>query len=84
MTKTIIIGDEQQKKKPIEFHKFLFLNDDGEIELIDGFDTRPSDYLTIELISLKYSEDFDLMFAHRGNRSAGCLFLGKWNDGVVE
>lgn len=81
MTKTIIIGGEQQKKKPIKFHKFL--NEKGGIEFVGGL-SKPSDYLTIELISLKYGEDFDLMFAYRGDRSAGVLFLGKWNDGVVE
>lgn len=87
MTKTIIIDTSEKLQKtkrklePIEFHKLL--NVKGNI--VGEEDTmNPSEFFIVELISLNYSDDFDIMFAHNGNRSEGCLFLGKWNDGVVE
>lgn len=83
MTRVVILGEEESNKKlkPIEFHKVLccdstFSNCDGMID--------PKAHKVIELISKKYSDSFDVMFAHDGRRQNGILYLGRFNDGVVE
>lgn len=89
MTKTIVIGDSLPKTelKPIEFHKVLL--GEAEIEIVDV--EVPKDYKFIELICHEYGVDdggksFDLIFAYNNpqKRSEGVLYLGSWNDGVVE
>lgn len=81
MTKVIILGQEpkEEKKKPIQFVKSLssMLNIQNSIE-------SPKNYNHIELICRKYNSEYDLMFAYNKDRSNGCLFLGHFNDGVVE
>lgn len=83
MTKTIIIGEPEESKKTakkIEFIKALQVEGD----FVDIGFTDPSGYDYIELISLGYSKDFDLIFAYRiSGRKHGILYLGHWNDGVV-
>lgn len=82
MTKCIIIGKGEQPdlRRPIEFVEQVF---GDEIHLL------PCKYDYIELIakdlcSVKYNDEYDLMFAHNGDRSLGSLYIGYWNDGVVE
>ncbi len=71
---------------PIEFHKLLSVNGNF-VETRDA----PISYNFVELICLNYSDKLDpycrdLMFAFDDpkNREAGTLFLGRWNDGIVE
>lgn len=81
-TKIIIIGQEQtepKKLKPIEFHKELTI-----VAKVINTTSLPSDYQNLELICLNYSDSFDLMFAYDEKREYGILYLGKFNDGVVE
>lgn len=88
MTKTIVIGNPLPKTelKPIEFHKVLL-----ECAEFDIAVEVPKDYKFIELICHEYGSDscgnsFDLIFAYNNpqKRSEGVLYLGSWNDGVVE
>lgn len=81
-TKCIVLGEQptEVKKKPIEFLKDF----SSEGVLYNTMD-KPSDWKFIELICINYSKKLgDVMFAHDGDRSNGCLFFGKWNDGVAE
>jgi hypothetical protein len=83
MTKVIILGQEPEQKKPkrIEF-----------VELIDhskqfiGPRYTPKDFKNIELVAKNWdiAEILDLMFAYDDDRNNGFLFLGHFNDGVVE
>lgn len=84
MTKTIVIGDNEKDapiKKPIVFTKSLSLTNSFQKATM-----TPSDFKFIELISKRYSGQYDIMFAYNNNsfRENGVLYLGKWNDGVVE
>ena len=82
MTKTIVIGkDENNKKKnPIVFYEMLERN-----RTIVPIMSYPQDWKFIELICSNYATEFDLMFAYNdpNSRDWGVLVLGKWNDGVV-
>ena len=86
MTKTIILGEQKDKdaKKPIEFK--YFLTEDIEINTPQGEFNSPSSFKFIELICKKYDQEHDLMFAYYdpNKRSEGLLYVGYWNDGVVE
>jgi len=81
-TKVTILGEantEQKKLKPIEFVKTL----NGNHSFIDAT-FSPSKWDNIELIQRKFY-DFDLMFAYSiDGRDNGLLYLGHFNDGVVE
>lgn len=83
MTKVIIIGKTPQKtEKPIEF--LYCWGSSNKVMKVN--DMAGSDYKFIELICLDYFDGYDLMFAYddpeeRGN---GVLYLGKFNDGIVE
>lgn len=83
MTKCIVLGEENEEqaaKKPIEFVKYL-----GRYSTIETcVHSSPSSCDNIELIAKNYLPNIDLMFAYDTNRSRGTLYLGHWNDGVVE
>ena len=83
-TKTIEIGKQDIKfnNKPIEF--LGCLTRDWDIRKCEL--EKPEYYGFIELICNKYNGDFDLMFAYDDpkKRENGVLYIGKWNDGVVE
>lgn len=83
MTKCIVIGEQptQEKKKPIEFKKYL-----DEAGRKDDPATKPKDWGYIELITHNFrNAGNDLMFAYDANkRNTGALYLGHWNDGVAE
>lgn len=89
-TKTIVIGENKNlvNQKPIEFDKILsdnlgIWNAKEKIQKKG----KPSDYNFIELICKDYGiKNQDLMFAYNdsNNRDEGCLFIGKWNDGIVD
>lgn len=91
-TKIIVLGQEekQQTKKPIEFVKLISSNckiDDIDLTCASH---KPSFYKNIELICLDYTnncDNYDLMFAYNDDRYSktySVLFLGRFNDGVVE
>lgn len=83
MTHITIIGNNS--KKLIEFKKALN-SVTGEMEDVnyEEEDRTPSSFKFIELICKNHAIDYDLMFAHDGDRSkTGVLYLGYFNDGIV-
>lgn len=85
-------GEPAPVKKCIEFTHFL----EETEKRVRAFahDQRragPHNWNFIELICRNYDtcvppgseENYDLMFAHDGDPSNGVLYLGKWNDGIV-
>lgn len=89
-TQTIIIGqtvENQRVKKVIKFEKYLSMS----LQFIDYTEEKaktsiPKTFNYIELICKDYIYNSDLMFAYTdpNSRKNGTLFIGKWNDGVVE
>lgn len=80
---TIIDGEpKEEKKKPIEFVKCIQPNVGGIS--IEEADNAPCEWGYIELISKGDDLPYDTMFAHDGDMSNGVLYLGHFNDGVVE
>ncbi len=81
-TQVIVIGKSEKKKAKtaIEFLSFL----DTRLEIDNGA-YSPSHYKYIELICKDYALGFDLMFAYNdpNYRSCGVLYIGHFNDGVV-
>jgi hypothetical protein len=85
MTKTIVVGSTEiaTEKKPIKFFSSLR----GSLEFNHDVGHKPSDFNYVELIAPNYtSEGRDLMFAYDdpNDRSRGLLYVGYWNDGVVD
>ena len=79
-TQVIVIGKPEKGKTAIEFQSFLNIN-----LKIDSGTMSPSDYKYIELICKNYALGCDLMFAYNdpNDRSFGELYIGHFNDGVV-
>lgn len=85
MSKIIIIGKQKGFKRSLKPIKLQYiLNIDIEIHEING--DKASDYRYIELICRNYSEGYDLIFCYQNpqHRENGVLYIGEWNDGVVE
>lgn len=87
-TKCIVLGENnsvKQVKKPI---KFLILVDTFELtaktKRCKAARSKPNEFSNIELVSESDCGGLDIMFAYDQNRDHGCLYLGHWNDGVVE
>jgi len=86
-TKCIVLGEEskEENKKPIEFVKHV--NVAFDVGLSEA-GRKPSTYETIELVRGTESDShYDLMYAYEGVRrhtGKGAIYLGHWNDGVVE
>jgi hypothetical protein len=82
-TQVIVIGkpEKGKTKTAIEFQSFL----DTDLK-INAAGLSPSHYKYIELICKDYALGCDLMFAYNdpNDRSFGDLFIGYFNDGVVE
>ena len=82
-TQVIIIGkpEKGKTKTAIEFRSFL----NSELKASDGGTFSPSYYKYIELICKNYALGFDLMFAYNdpNGRSCGVLYIGHFNDGIV-
>ena len=87
-SKIIIVGEkgELEPKKPIQFLRGLL--SDGQIS--DVHTDAPEDFNFIELIARNYgtfgNKSFDLFFCYDNpnERNLGVLYLGNWNDGVIE
>lgn len=87
MTNIRIIGENnppKKKLKPIKLVKILDSN-----EFTKPIESNPKNYKNVELICRNYFSDegYDLIFCYdvdRNNHFETCLFLGYWNDGVVE
>ena len=86
-TKTIIVGKQSRrcpgKRIPIEFNRYISSN--GKVfDVVDG-GVLPSQYSHIELLVLDYGRGLDVMLAYNNPeyRYDGMIYLGKWNDGVV-
>lgn len=80
VTKIIVTGKKPKKekiKKPIEF--VWFVNSKGE--RICAIST-PSDYYNIE--ATLRNNGFDIFYCYNYNRAVGFLYLGHYNDGVIE
>lgn len=87
MTKCIVLpnvkggAEKKEKKKPIEFDSVL----GGDGNMTDLINPDAGVWKYIELISKSYTKDKrDLMYAYDSDRNDGVLYLGYWNDGVVE
>lgn len=85
-TKVTIIGQEptqERKLKPIEFVKHVSIT---KSELgVNDYETEPKDWLNIELVSKSNNKKYyDIMFAYDDDRSDGTIYLGYFNDGVIE
>jgi len=72
----------QPKKKPIVLK--YFLNYDKIIEKV--ITSRPKDFNYVELLVKEYLLDTDLIYCYLNadNKGDGTLYLGQWNDGIVE
>jgi hypothetical protein len=84
-TKTIVIGELVQKQKnPIVF-LYLLNHCSPKGSILEKSTEYPHNYKFIELIASNYNDGCDLMFAYNDplDRSAGVLYIGHWNDGVV-
>lgn len=90
-TTTIVIGEAKRPKNvtPIKFERVL--NSVGAGGVVSGMVeaiSLPSDYAYIELVCKNYQpgEGNDMMFAYNDpeKRGDGMLYIGSWNDGVVE
>ena len=81
-TQVIVIGkpEKGKTKTAIEFQSFLNTN----LNINFGAHS-PSSYKYIELICKDYALGCDLMFAYNdpNDRSCGALYIGHFNDGVV-
>jgi hypothetical protein len=82
MTKVIILGEQPESKelKPIQFVKYFSMDN----SILNSFNA-PELYANVELICRNYNHNkHDLMFAFNEHRNEGVLYLGYFNDGVVE
>ncbi len=81
-TQVIVIGkpEKGKTKTAIEFRSFL-----NTSLKIDDATYSPSHYKYIELICKNYALGCDLMFAYNdpNDRSFGELYIGYFNDGVI-
>ena len=82
MTKVTVIGEgDVVDKRPIKF-SFVATTQGGMPVFMDAGRT-PNAYKFVELVSRNYTNGLDLMFAHDGDRTKGCAYLGHFNDGIV-
>lgn len=85
MTKTIVIGSENESKKDKKIEFIALLTDEKNPRIMSGYCGYAKKWNYIELITENYSKDIDIMFAYmdKNKRNEGTLYLGKWNDGIV-
>lgn len=85
MTKVSVFGQETEKKKPIEFVKWLdFFYQNQNLKESTSIEDQPKEWDNVTLLQKEYHDSkYDLIFATDDN-GTHCLFLGHWNDGFVE
>ena len=87
MTNTIVIGEKNKASanKPIEFLSAIEVNGRKNVDVNTDI-IQPNQYNYIELICKDYAAGLDIMFAYDDPncRDSGALYIGRWNDGVVE
>ena len=71
---------KEKRLKPIEFVKQSVRDRWSNFE--NGI--SPKDWNNIELVAKSYCDNLDLMIAFDDIRGEGVLYLGHFNDGVVE
>ena len=84
MTKTIVLGTPTETGiNKIELYQYLSTLGCWKHSVGTLYGECNFNYM--ELISLGYGTDFDLIFAYNSNndRAAGVLYKGKWNDGIA-
>ena len=79
-TKCKILG--KPTKKPKNLKEIVFEKCFDGHEVITPIFV-PDQYSNIELICINYHSGLDLIFAYYHYRNLGMLYLGKWNDGIV-
>ena len=88
MTKTIVIGETRSNRsnRYIKFISVLPSENHPTLQFITTVVAPSSAYEYVELICPKYNGVHDVMFAydHPDDRATGCLYLGYWNEGIVE
>ncbi len=67
--------------KPLKPIEFVEVFNRGKNEKASAC---PSDYLNIELVCNNYDNNMSILYAYNDNRNYGCLYLGYFNDGIVE
>lgn len=86
-TQTIVIGQPTSDRKlvPIEFLSAIEVNGRKNVDVNTDI-IQPNQYNYIELICKDYAAGLDIMFAYDDPncRDSGALYIGRWNDGVVE
>lgn len=84
MTKVIILGQEpkeEKKLKPIEFTTYINSTLYTQIDI----SSPPRDWANVVLICRNWGKrSLDLFYAYDDDVDSGCLYLGHFNDGVVE
>ena len=91
MTKIIILGQEEPKRKSNKIQFVKILTAGNNIESIRDNTESGGKFNFIELVAKGYSRSntnsdrYDLIFCYddKDRRGDGCLFLGHFNDGVV-
>lgn len=90
-TKVIVLGQELKEEKnlkPIEFVSYLDENSLKFKKNIYNGMCKPCEWENIELVCTNFlGKGLDLMFAYDKDRNDDfkhCLYLGHFNDGVVE
>jgi hypothetical protein len=84
--KTIVIGKPQVETglKPITVRAYLYTTGESVEHASNIYSALQFNF--VELICRNYSKGTDLMFAYNdpNKRSEGTLYIGEWNDGVIE
>lgn len=82
-TKVTILGQEPEEKKlkPIEFKYYLH-----GLKMVEiSYEQKPPFWDNIVLLRKNYDHsELDLMYAYKEEQYYRCLFLGHFNDGIVE
>lgn len=77
-----IIGEENKASKPLKPIQLCkkWANESS----ISNTMNKAGEHSNIELICKNYFQDYDLIFCYDKERSDGIIYIGHWNDGVVE
>lgn len=81
MTKVTILGQEPKEEKELKPIQFMKVIHEEDLKITTPT-CRPNDWDNIELIGR--GKGYDIMYAYDHDRNKGRIFLGHFNDGVVE